>query len=87
MTDHLDLGLVLVRPEVRDGRVGLGLLGPGEESAGGGDASFGGVRPVLDAHVGLEQRVVPAGHITCRDDAGGGVAGRVADHAVVELEA
>ena len=86
VADELDLGLVLVRPEVGDRVEGQGGVGAGEQGAGGGHALLGGVGPVLEAHLGVEERVGPAGHVAGGDDAGRGPASGVADHAVAQLE-
>ena len=60
---------------------------PASRARGRGRALFGGVGPVLDAHVGAEERVVPSGDVARRDDAGGRrEAGGVADDAVLERQ-
>ena len=66
--DDLDLDVVLVRPDERDGGERLGASPVAlEEPAPDEDALLGGVRPVLEAHrLAVEERVRPAGDVARR---------------------
>jgi len=73
VAEHLDLHVVLVRPEVRDGHVRAAVAGTGDQAAGRGHSLIGGIGPVLDPDVGTEALVEPAGHVSRHHDVVGGV--------------
>ena len=84
---ELDLHVVLVRPERRHRSVGADARTV-EQAARGVLALLHCVRPVLDAHRRLEERIQPARAVACGDYVlGGSCTGRVADDAVVDLRA
>src|SRR5690606_24448525 len=84
VTGVLHAEVVLVGVEVGQPVVG-GVLA--EHGAGGDGGLVEGVRPVFDPDVGVEQRVVGAGHVAGGEDVGVGGAERgVHEHAVVDLE-
>ena len=89
VADVLDLAAVLVRPEVRDRRVGRRGVAV-QQTQRGGPALLGRVGPVLDPHLVTEEWIGPAGQVTGGDDstaAPDGAAAIVAHDAVVDGEA